>query len=89
MEVDRRLFLATLGVGALELMSPEDKAEALEHYMEEKLDAEIAARDGAEPARPLPWQSFSRKTRGHRAAPVVYLCRGPVSLLRCLTNRLW
>ena len=47
MEVDRRLFLATLGVGALELMSPEDKAEALEHYMEEKLDAKIAARDGA------------------------------------------
>ena len=46
MEVDRRVFLATLGVGALELMSPEDKAEALEHYMEEKLDVEIAARDG-------------------------------------------
>ena len=37
MEVDRRLFLATLGVGALELMSPEDKAEALEHYMEDRL----------------------------------------------------
>ena len=28
MKVDRRVFLATLGVGALELMSPEDKAEA-------------------------------------------------------------
>ncbi|MCH7826042.1 MAG: hypothetical protein IH849_14685, partial [Acidobacteria bacterium] len=46
MEVDRRVFLATLGVGALELMSPEDKAEALEHYMEGKLDTEIAARAG-------------------------------------------
>ena len=54
MEVDRRLFLATLGVGALELMSPEDKAEALEHYMEEKLDTEIAARDGAEPVLYMP-----------------------------------
>ena len=54
MEVDRRVFLATLGVGALELMSPEDKAEALEHYMEEKLDAEIAARDGTEPVLYMP-----------------------------------
>lgn len=27
-------------------MSPEDKAEALEHYMEDKLDEMIAARDG-------------------------------------------
>ncbi|HJO02897.1 MAG TPA: hypothetical protein QGG47_02860 [Acidobacteriota bacterium] len=33
MEVDRRAFLATLGVGTLELMSPEDRAEELEHYM--------------------------------------------------------
>ena len=35
-------------------MSPEDKAEALEHYMEEKLDAEIAARDGTEPVLYMP-----------------------------------
>jgi hypothetical protein len=54
MEVDRRAFLATLGAGAVELMSHEDKAEALEHYMEGKLDAEIAARDGAEPVLYLP-----------------------------------
>ena len=54
MEVDRRIFLATLGAGALELMSPEDKAEALEHYMEGKLDTEIAARDGTEPVRYMP-----------------------------------
>jgi hypothetical protein len=32
-EVDRKAFLASLGVGALELMDPEEKAEALEHYM--------------------------------------------------------
>ncbi len=48
MEVDRRAFLATLGAGALELMSPEDKAEALEHYMEHELDEAIAVRDGTE-----------------------------------------
>ena len=38
MEVDRRAFLATVGVGALEVMSPEDKAEELEHYMIHMLD---------------------------------------------------
>ena len=38
MHVDRRAFLATLGVGAVELMSPEDKAEALEHHMMAQLD---------------------------------------------------
>ena len=54
MEVDRRAFLATLGVGALELMSPEDKAEALEHYMEEELDTAIAARKGEEPVLYMP-----------------------------------
>ena len=54
MEVDRRAFLATLGVGALEMMSPEDKAEELEHYMEHQLDDMIAARDGVVPVRYLP-----------------------------------
>ena len=43
MEVDRRVFLATLGVGALEVMTPEDKAEALEHYMMDELDSAAAA----------------------------------------------
>ena len=54
MEVDRRAFLATVGVGALELMSPEDKAEELEHYMEHMLDDAIAARDGTEAVRYMP-----------------------------------
>ena len=44
LEVDRKTFLATLPVGALAVMSHEDKAEALEHYMEEELDTKIAAR---------------------------------------------
>ena len=38
MEVDRRAFIATVGVGALSAMSPEDKAEELEHYMIDMLD---------------------------------------------------
>ena len=38
MHVDRRLFLATLGVGSLKIMSSEEKADALEHYMIEQLD---------------------------------------------------
>lgn len=46
MEVDRRVFLATLGAGALEVMTPEDKAEALEHHMMDELD-KVAA-----PAKP-------------------------------------
>lgn len=54
MEVDRRAFLATVGVGALEFMSPEDKAEELEHYMEHMLDDAITARDGTEAVRYMP-----------------------------------
>ncbi len=38
MEVDRRSFFAALGVGTLGLMDPEEKAEALEHYMLDVLD---------------------------------------------------
>jgi len=49
MEVDRRAFLASIGgVGALSALSPEDKAEELEHYMEHMLDDLIAERDGTE-----------------------------------------
>lgn len=33
MKVDRKAFLATLRVGALEFMGPDDRAETLEHYM--------------------------------------------------------
>ena len=43
MIVDRRIFLATLGVGGLKVMSPEDKADALEHYMIDQLDGEDGA----------------------------------------------
>ncbi|WP_420632915.1 hypothetical protein [Candidatus Palauibacter sp.] len=40
MEIDRRRFLASVGAGALAVMTPEDKAEALEHYMCDLLDGE-------------------------------------------------
>ena len=40
MEIDRRKFLASVGAGALAVMTPEDKAEALEHYMCDLLDGE-------------------------------------------------
>src|SRR5438876_155399 len=44
MEIDRRAFIASLGgVAAVNLMDHEAKADALEHYMEEKLDAGVAA----------------------------------------------
>ena len=41
MEVDRRKFLASLGAGALSVMTPEDRAEALEHHMVDLLDGEV------------------------------------------------
>ena len=48
MEIDRRAFIASLGgVAAVNLMDHEAKAEALEHYMEEKLDAMVAAQEPA------------------------------------------
>jgi hypothetical protein len=53
MDIDRRAFLATLGsVAAIESMDSEAKAEALEHYMMEKLDEQAPA---AAPA-PDPWR---------------------------------
>jgi hypothetical protein len=48
MDIDRRAFMATLGVGTLELMSPEDRAEALEHYMMEELDKALPAKSPRE-----------------------------------------
>lgn len=52
MEVDRRLFLASVGsMAALEAMSPEARAEAVEHFMIEQLDASPAPDDDAMKAR--------------------------------------
>ena len=39
MDIDRRAFLASVGgLAVVEALDPEAKAEALEHYMMEKLD---------------------------------------------------
>ena len=47
MEIDRRAFIASLGgAAAVGLMDHEAKAEALEHYMEDKLDEMILAQNG-------------------------------------------
>jgi hypothetical protein len=42
MEIDRRAFIASLGgSAAVALMTPDQKADALEHYMEEQLNAAL------------------------------------------------
>jgi hypothetical protein len=47
MEIDRRLFIASLGgAAAVAAMSDEAKADALEHYMEDQLDAGVEAQRG-------------------------------------------
>ena len=44
MDIDRRAFIASLGgASAVALMTSEQKADALEHYMEETLDGLVAA----------------------------------------------
>ena len=44
MEIDRRAFIASLGgTTAVALMTSEQKADALEGYMEEQLDQAVAA----------------------------------------------
>ena len=49
MEIDRRAFLASVGgLAAIEALDPEAKAEALEHFMMEKLDEEAALLVGGE-----------------------------------------
>ena len=51
MEVDRRAFIASLGgTAAVSLMDHEAKAEALEHWMEERLD-EAVEQQGATPQK--------------------------------------
>ena len=52
MEIDRRAFIASLGgVTAVSLMDSEAKADALEHWMEEHLDEQVAANSGQAPEK--------------------------------------
>ena len=47
-QVDRKTFLAAVGVGALNVMTPEDKAEELEHFLIHKLDDSVMPADDPE-----------------------------------------
>jgi hypothetical protein len=52
LEIDRRAFIASLGgAAAVAMMDHEAKAEALEHYMEEQLDEQVAAQGGGQPEK--------------------------------------
>ena len=59
MKLDRRIFLATIGVGSLKVMSSEEKADALEHFMIDQLDGEA----GSLPEADAP-QDQRRQPRG-------------------------
>ena len=61
MEVDRRAFIASLGgTAAVSIMDHEAKAEALEHWMEERLD-EAVEQQGATPHRSSPAPPITRR----------------------------
>ena len=68
MEIDRRAFIATLGgTAAVSMMDSEAKAEALEHYMEEKLDEQVAAAQGQPAKNPTVAELEAQiETRGYR-----------------------
>ena len=61
MEIDRRAFIAGLGgAAAVAGMSDEAKADALEHYMEDQLDAGVAAQRGqTAPGQPETFQTVA------------------------------
>ena len=62
MKIDRRSFIAGLGgVAAVSAMSSEAKADALEHYMEDRLDAEVALQQGG--AAPANFRRSKRRSR--------------------------
>ncbi len=66
MEVDRRAFLASLGsVALVESMDSEAKAEALEHYMMDKLDEEL----GGEQVTAAPPEATIRRGAGSLFGP--------------------
>ena len=61
MEVDRRAFMASVGgVAAAELLSPEDRAEAVEHFMSTEIDRwyidEFGETGALSPIRPPRYQ---------------------------------
>ena len=71
MEIDRRAFIASLGgLAVVEAMDSETKAEALEHYMVEKLDeASSGLLPEAEQLLPSPADATVRRGVGSLFAP--------------------
>ena len=72
MEIDRRAFIASLGgTAAVSMMDSEAKADALEHWMEEQLDEQVAAAQGTSPknSRPSPRSKRRSKRATTAAAP--------------------
>jgi len=63
-EVDRRAFLASVGVGTLALMDAEEKAEELEHYMLDLMDEKANAK--ARAASGLDEEEAWQEARGPR-----------------------
>jgi predicted HD phosphohydrolase len=79
MDIDRRAFLASLGgIAVVEAMDDEAKAEALEHYLTERLDLALApplegdAAAAAEQVVPAPPEATARRGVGSLFVP-----RGP------------
>ena len=67
MEIDRRAFIASLGgAAAVALMTSEQKADALEDYMEERLDAGASQQQGAARRRPTRRWPKSRQQNAKR-----------------------
>ena len=66
-EVDRRAFLAAVGIGTLDLMDPEEKAETLEHYMLDRLD------EGATPSEDT--EEEEQEAQGPRGTGALLLPR--------------
>jgi hypothetical protein len=87
MEVDRRAFIASLGgTAAVSLMDHEAKAEALEHWMEERLDEAVEQQGGAERKFPsvaeLEAQLENRKYR--RGVGNLFVPRGGADTIKKL-----
>ena len=69
-EVDRRTFLATVGVGAIGAMSHEDRAEELEHYRMHKLEESVAPHGGGEDSAILdPYEARLAREEQEARAP--------------------
>jgi hypothetical protein len=80
MDIDRRAFFASLGgVAVVNAMDPEARAEALEHYLSDRLDRALAGGDAAtgEQVVPAPPDATVRRGAGSLFTP-----QGPANARR-------